>query len=152
VLPELPVVGVRVARPTDRLEEVVAFYRDGLGLPVIDSFEGHAGYSGVMLGLPGASYYLEFTHHEAGSACPAPPKDNLLVLYLFERTAMERLVGRLSAMGIPSDCLGIFSVLSTDDTAAASDYTEHSEQEPAARIDSRIAYQAHCAFGPGRCA
>jgi catechol 2,3-dioxygenase-like lactoylglutathione lyase family enzyme len=99
--PELPVVGVRVARPTDRLEEVVAFYRDGLGLPVIDSFEGHAGYSGVMLGLPGASYYLEFTHHEAGSACPAPPKDNLLVLYLSERTAMERLVGRLSALGYP---------------------------------------------------
>ena len=27
----LPVVGVRVARPTDRLEAVVAFYRDGLG-------------------------------------------------------------------------------------------------------------------------
>lgn len=99
--PELPVVGVRVARPTDRLEEVVAFYHDGLGLPVIDSFEDHAGYSGVMLGLPGASYHLEFTHHEAGSACPAPSKDNLLVLYLSERTAMERLVEWLSAMGYP---------------------------------------------------
>jgi catechol 2,3-dioxygenase-like lactoylglutathione lyase family enzyme len=99
--PELPVVGVRVARPTDRLEAVVAFYRDGLGLPVIDSFEDHAGYSGVMLGLPGASYHLEFTHHEAGSDCPAPSKDNLLVLYLSERTAMERLVERLGAMGYP---------------------------------------------------
>ncbi len=32
---DLPVVHVRVARPTDRLEEVVAFYRDGIGLPVI---------------------------------------------------------------------------------------------------------------------
>jgi catechol 2,3-dioxygenase-like lactoylglutathione lyase family enzyme len=100
--PELPVVGVRVARPTDRLEAVVAFYRDGLGLPVIDSFEGHAGYSGVMLGLPGASYHLEFTHHEAGSDCPAPSKDKLLVLYLSERTAMERHLERLSAMGYPS--------------------------------------------------
>ncbi|WP_425450336.1 hypothetical protein [Virgifigura deserti] len=27
------VVQVRIARPTDKLEEVVAFYRDGLGLP-----------------------------------------------------------------------------------------------------------------------
>ncbi len=53
---ELPVV--RVARPTDRLEEVVAFYRDGIGLPVIGSFEGHAGYSGVMLGLY-VRYHLE---------------------------------------------------------------------------------------------
>jgi len=100
--PELPVVRVRVARPTDRLEEVVAFYRDGIGLPVIGSFEGHAGYSGVMLGLPGTSYHLEFTHYEAGSDCPAPSKDNLLVFYLSERKAMDRLVERLSAMGYPS--------------------------------------------------
>jgi catechol 2,3-dioxygenase-like lactoylglutathione lyase family enzyme len=99
---ELPVVRVRVARPTDRLEEVVAFYRDGIGLPVIGSFEGHAGYSGVMLGLPGTSYHLEFTHYEAGSDCPAPSKDNLLVLYLAERKAMDRLVERLRDMGYPS--------------------------------------------------
>ena len=99
--PELPVVRVRVARPTDRLEEVVAFYRDGIGLPVIGSFEGHAGYSGVMLGLPGTSYHLEFTHYEAGSDCPAPSKDNLLVFYLSERKAMDRLVERLNgAVGL----------------------------------------------------
>jgi catechol 2,3-dioxygenase-like lactoylglutathione lyase family enzyme len=47
----LPVVQVRVARPTDRLEAVVRFYRDGLGLQEIGSFAGHAGYAGVMLGL-----------------------------------------------------------------------------------------------------
>jgi catechol 2,3-dioxygenase-like lactoylglutathione lyase family enzyme len=99
---ELPVVRVRVARPTDRLEEVVAFYRDGIGLPVIGSFKGHAGYSGVILGLPGTSYHLEFTHYEAGSDCPAPSKDNLLVLYLAERKAMDRLVERLRDMGYPS--------------------------------------------------
>ncbi|MGH9943094.1 MAG: VOC family protein, partial [Pyrinomonadaceae bacterium] len=29
---EFPVVQVRVARPTDRLEEVIGFYRDALGL------------------------------------------------------------------------------------------------------------------------
>lgn len=98
---ELPVVAVRVARPTDRLAAVVAFYRDGLGLPVIDSFEGHTGYSGVLLGLPGTSSHLEFTHHEAGSDCPAPSKDHLLVLYLSEITAMERLVERLRALGYP---------------------------------------------------
>ena len=48
----LPVRQVRVARPTDRLEEVVAFYRDGLGLAELDRFQGHDGYSGIMLGLP----------------------------------------------------------------------------------------------------
>ncbi|HEX8034465.1 MAG TPA: VOC family protein, partial [Ktedonobacterales bacterium] len=72
------------------------------GLPVIDSFAGHAGYSGVMLGLPGTSYHLEFTHYEAGSDCPAPSNDNLLVFYLSEREVMDRIVERLNAMGYPS--------------------------------------------------
>ncbi|MFW5692189.1 MAG: VOC family protein, partial [Chloroflexota bacterium] len=43
---------VRVARPTDQLAAVVAFYRDGLGLPVIAHFDDHAGYDGVILGMP----------------------------------------------------------------------------------------------------
>ena len=73
---------IRIARPTDKLDQVVAFYRDALGLAVIGHFENHAGYSGVMLGMPGAQFHLEFTHADAGSPCPAPSKDNLLVFYL----------------------------------------------------------------------
>ena len=37
---EFPVVQVIVARPTDRLDEVVRFYRDALGLEQVGSFEG----------------------------------------------------------------------------------------------------------------
>ena len=95
----LPVVQVRVARPTDRLEEVVRFYRDALGLTQLGSFEGHAGYDGVMLGLPGALFHLEFTRHAEGSPCPAPTKDNLLVLYVEARAAVLRKVERLRALG-----------------------------------------------------
>lgn len=73
---------IRVARPTDKLEEVIAFYRDGLGLPVIGHFEEHAGYTGVMFGMPDDRFHLEFTHAELGSPCPAPSKDNLLVFYM----------------------------------------------------------------------
>jgi hypothetical protein len=51
---------IRVARPTAKLQQVVAFYRDGLGLPVIGHFENHAGYSGVMLGVPTQLFHLEF--------------------------------------------------------------------------------------------
>ena len=93
------VAQVRVARPTDRLEEVVRFYRDGLGLRVLGSFAGHAGYDGVMLGLPGALYHLEFTRHAAGSPCPAPTRDNLLVFYLEDAGDFARAVGRLRARG-----------------------------------------------------
>jgi catechol 2,3-dioxygenase-like lactoylglutathione lyase family enzyme len=97
--PELPVVQVRVARPTDRLEEVVRFYRDGLGLEVIGSFSGHAGYDGVMVGLPGRACHLEFTSHEDGSPCPAPTRDNLLVFYVPDRAARDGVVARLGEMG-----------------------------------------------------
>ena len=91
--PELPVLRVRFARPTDRLDEVVAFYRDGLGLPELGRFEGHSGYDGVMLGLPGSDVHLEFTSHADGSPCPAPSVDNLLVLYVESEQAAEIVVG-----------------------------------------------------------
>ena len=100
---DFPVAQIRVARPTDRLEEVVRFYREGLGLRVLGSFEGHAGYDGVMLGLPGAGCHLEFTRHAAGSPCPAPTKDNLLVLYVEDRAAVLRKVERLRAQGHEPD-------------------------------------------------
>jgi hypothetical protein len=84
-----PVTKVRIARPTDRLAEVVGFYRDALGLEQIASFEGHAGYDGVMLALPGKRDHLEFTHHERGSPCSAPTKDNLLVFYVEDAGAIR---------------------------------------------------------------
>jgi catechol 2,3-dioxygenase-like lactoylglutathione lyase family enzyme len=93
------VAQVRIARPTDRLDAVVAFYRDGLGLPVLASFADHAGYDGVMLGLPGRRYHLEFTHHREGSPCPAPSRDNLLVLYVPDAAQQAKMSRRLQALG-----------------------------------------------------
>ena len=95
----LPVAQLRIARPTARLDEVVRFYREGLGLEVIGSFEAHAGYSGVMLGLPGHEHHLEFTSRIDGSPCPAPTKDNLLVFYIPDTEAIKRLTLRLNGMG-----------------------------------------------------
>jgi YycE-like protein len=40
---------LRVARHTNRLDEVVRFYRDDLGLPEIGRFDDHQGYEGVFL-------------------------------------------------------------------------------------------------------
>jgi hypothetical protein len=54
-------VQVRVARHTERLDEVVAFYRDGIGLPEVGGFRGHAGYDGVFLELSGTGAHLELT-------------------------------------------------------------------------------------------
>lgn len=90
---------VRVARPTDRLDEVEQFYAKHLGLPVIYRFEGHSGYDGVMLGMPGTDYHLEFTSHVDGSPCPAPSLDNLLVLYFHNDAHMYDVVERLASAG-----------------------------------------------------
>ena len=73
---------IRIARPTDRLDEVVAFYRDGLGLPELYRFADHDGYDGVMIGLPGRTCHLEFTTHRNRSDGTAPSRDNLLVFYV----------------------------------------------------------------------
>jgi catechol 2,3-dioxygenase-like lactoylglutathione lyase family enzyme len=97
---ELPVVQVRVARPTRSLQKLIKFYCEGLGLQVAGSFTAHAGYSGVMIGLPDSDYHLEFTEHEESQeSYPPPSRDNLLVFYIPERAAVERTAARLAAMG-----------------------------------------------------
>ena len=102
VWPEgLSAAQVRIARPTDQLAAVVRFYHEGLGLPIIGGFAGHDGYDGVMIGLPGRDYHLEFTSHVEGSPCPAPSRDNLLVFYLPDAAQIDALVERLTAMGHP---------------------------------------------------
>ncbi len=54
-----------------------------------------------MIGLPNANYHLEFTEHIDGSPCPAPSKDNLLVLYIPNRDMIRHIAERLALMGYP---------------------------------------------------
>jgi catechol 2,3-dioxygenase-like lactoylglutathione lyase family enzyme len=93
------VVQCRISRPTDKLSEIKKFYGETLGLKEIGSFEGHSGYTGVMYGLPDSTYHLEFTQHDAGSACPAPTKDNLLVFYIPDKKEIEFISQRIKKMG-----------------------------------------------------
>jgi catechol 2,3-dioxygenase-like lactoylglutathione lyase family enzyme len=93
------VAQVRIARPTDRLAEVERFYTDVLGLPVIYRFADHAGYDGVMIGLPGSDCHLEFTSHVDCSPLPAPSRENLLVLYFRGDAQMYGVVDRLALAG-----------------------------------------------------
>jgi catechol 2,3-dioxygenase-like lactoylglutathione lyase family enzyme len=88
---------LRVARHTQRLDEVVAFYRDGLGLEEIGGFRNHDGYDGVFLANPGTGgSHLEFTtggEHDA----PAPHPESLLVFYLGDAVSTEEVLARLGA-------------------------------------------------------
>jgi catechol 2,3-dioxygenase-like lactoylglutathione lyase family enzyme len=90
---------LRVARPTDDLEPLIRFYRDGLGLEVLFSFRDHDGFDGVMLGLAGAPWHLEFTSRAGHAAGRAPTQDNLLVLYLPDRAEWTRVIRRMDETG-----------------------------------------------------
>jgi GNAT superfamily N-acetyltransferase/catechol 2,3-dioxygenase-like lactoylglutathione lyase family enzyme len=79
---------LRVARHTERLDEVVAFYRDGLGLTEIGGFRDHDGYDGVFLEVPGTNTHLEFTTG-GGHGAPSPHPESLLVLYLANAGAVR---------------------------------------------------------------
>ncbi|MGD6795980.1 VOC family protein [Metabacillus indicus] len=92
-------VQVRVARPTNNLQEIVRFYGEGLGLKQIGQFQDHEGYDGVMFGMPDASCHLEFTQHIDGSPCPAPTKDNLLVFYIPNKDEIQHMHSHLTTMG-----------------------------------------------------
>lgn len=90
---------LRIARPTERMPEIIKFYRDGLGFEVIGSFQDHEGFDGVMLGRLGLAYHLEFTQNKAHQVGRAPSQDNLLVFYLPDPNEWQQLVQRMMAQG-----------------------------------------------------
>src|SRR5690625_3630860 len=90
---------IRLARPTDKFDEVVNFYERGLGLERLTDFTGNRGYVGIILGVPGCQYQLAFTHHQDGSLCPARTTDNLLVIYRTKKKEIDKIIERLSKMG-----------------------------------------------------
>ena len=87
---------LRVARHTNRLDELVAFYRDGIGLDEVGGFRGHDGYDGVFLAVPGTRAHLELTAGGEHGA-PEPHPETLLVLYLGDTDAVTGVVRRIGA-------------------------------------------------------
>lgn len=90
---------LRVARPVADLARSRRMYAEGLGLAVQGGFEAHAGFDGVMLGLPGAGWHLEFTvcHHHP--VAPAPTAEDLLVFYHPDAADWQAACERLLAAG-----------------------------------------------------
>ena len=86
---------LRVARHTDRLDEVVAFYRDRIGFPELGRFKDHDGYDGVFLEIPGTNAQLELTtggQHRS----PSPHPESLLVLYFENQAERDAVAHRLA--------------------------------------------------------
>jgi len=91
---------LRVARSTDRMEEITAFYVEGLGFEKLATFEDHQGFDGVMLGSPQSPYHLEFTRHRGHQSVARPDPETLLVFYLSDEADWRASVARLRAFGV----------------------------------------------------
>ena len=93
----LPAGALRVVRWSARYEQTVAFYRDAIGLPVLETFHDSYGLDGAILGLPGGQVHLEIVH-ATRAAYPGSGLDQL-VFYLPDAAARERVEERLAAAG-----------------------------------------------------
>lgn len=65
------VVQVRVSRPTAALAPLAAFYRERIGLALVASFAGHAGFDGAILATTPGGAHLELTQGPADTDPPA---------------------------------------------------------------------------------
>ena len=84
----------RLARHTNRLEEIIDFYTNALGFNILGDFQAHDGYDGVFIGLPDGNWHLEFTstnepvmHHF--------DEDDLLVFYPRTQDEYQQILTRL---------------------------------------------------------
>jgi hypothetical protein len=94
----LPVGAVRIVRWSARYDQTVTFYRDTIGLPVLEAFHNSYGLDGTILALPGGPIHLEIVRL-TDAAQPALGRDQL-VFYLPDVAAQERMTARLAAAGV----------------------------------------------------
>ena len=90
---------LRVARPSNDLDALVPFYRDGLGLEILYRFEDHDGVDGLMFGRPGAPYHFEITRTRGHVVGRAPSQDHLVVFYLPDKVAWGAAAGQMRSAG-----------------------------------------------------
>jgi len=90
---------LRVARPTDNLDALIAFYTEALGFEKLGEFEDHEGFDGVMLGHPELPYHFEFTHAHGHKVGRAQSQENLLVFYFADDSLWHEAVKRIESLG-----------------------------------------------------
>ena len=92
---------VRWVRSSSHYDDTVAFYRDLVGLPVIDSFRASYGEEGTIFGLPGFPTHLEIVRSDQVEA--RADRFDQIVFYLSDENALTQAIAPLLAAGITSD-------------------------------------------------
>jgi len=94
----LPVGALRVVRWSANYDRTVSFYRDTIGLAVLETFHDSYGLDGTILGLPGGPVHLEIVR--LGDAPPLAPGLDQIVFYLPDAAAQQRVTARLAEAGV----------------------------------------------------
>jgi hypothetical protein len=89
---------MRVVRWSTHYDQTVIFYRDIVGLPVLETFRGSYGLDGTILGLPDGPVHLEIVR--LTDARQLPPGLDQLVFYLPDAGTQEQITARLAAAGL----------------------------------------------------
>lgn len=89
---------IRMARPSDNIDELKKFYIDGLGFQIISEFDID-GYRGMILGHPHHDYHLEFIQEHGVRYGKAPSHEHLLVFYFSDKEAWQSTVTRMATIG-----------------------------------------------------
>ena len=94
----LRVGGLRLVRSSGHYDETVAFYRDVVGLTVIDTFHDSYGEDGTIFGLPGVATHLEIVRTlDAGLSTD---RFDQLVFYLPDSDAVRAAIAPLRHHGL----------------------------------------------------
>jgi predicted N-acetyltransferase YhbS/catechol 2,3-dioxygenase-like lactoylglutathione lyase family enzyme len=93
----LPPEAVRFTRSSGRYDDTVWFYREVVGLPVVDTFTASFGEDGTIFGLPKSGTHLEILR---GSADDPRGAFDQLVLYLGDHDAVQTAIAPLRGRGL----------------------------------------------------
>ena len=88
---------IRFARRSAHFDSTVQFYRDVVGLPLVDTFTESYGSNGAIFGLPGAALTFEIV--EAADPVAVDPHEQLC-LYFPDPAAQQHATARLTAAGL----------------------------------------------------
>jgi len=89
--------GLRFGWGSVEFDKSVAFYRDLIGLPLLETFENSYGSDGAIFGLPGAALTFELVR--AGEPIEAHVHERVC-LYFPNRSTRNAAIGRLRVAGI----------------------------------------------------
>jgi catechol 2,3-dioxygenase-like lactoylglutathione lyase family enzyme len=90
---------VRIARHTDDLEKMEAFYIAVLGFERLGGFQNHNHYDGIFIGKPDLDWHFEFTKSES-KANHTFDEDDVFVIYPSSEFEYKNLMDRILEQNI----------------------------------------------------